>query len=171
MELAAELDRLGHTNELRAIGPGHEGETVAELPALTTSSRHRPLTLARAALAVRTMLHGDRCDVVLAHGAAAAIVAVAAAPRRPPRIVWQTILGLAERSFGGADAAMWRVVVRRLDAVVALTPEMGDEARHFGFRGPVWHLPNARGTERFEGLDRDRAAATLRSEIDRKSVV
>lgn len=165
MELSVELDGLGHTNDLWAIGPGHEGEIVAELPTLTDSTRHRPVTLIRAGLALRNELRRSHYDLVLAHGAAAAVVAAVAAPRRPPAIVWQTILGLAERSFSGPDALLWRVVNRRMDALVALTPEMGEEARRLGFRGPVWPLPNARSSARFDTLERSTAMLTLRSEL------
>ncbi|MBX3315007.1 MAG: glycosyltransferase [Actinobacteria bacterium] len=166
MELAAELDRLGHVDELVAVGPGHEGDRVPELPTLTSSSEHGPLTLVRAGLALRRVLRRTSYDLVVAHGAAAAAAAALAAPRRrPPFVVWQRILGLADRSFSGPDALLWRFVCRRVDAVVALTPEMGDEVRRLGFDGPVWPLPNARSTDRFDGLDRATAALTLRSEL------
>lgn len=166
MELAAELDRLGHEDTAWAIGPGHEGDTVPELPTLTSSSVHRPVTLVRAGMALRHRLRGAPCDLIVAHGAAAAVVAaVAASRRRPPFVVWQTIMGMAARSFRGADALLWRFVCRRVDAVVALTPEMGEEARALGFDGPIWSLPNARSTARFDGLDRAAAALTLRSEL------
>lgn len=165
VELARELTSLGHDNRLWAIGPGHEGERVDELPTLTSSSRHRPLTLFRAGLALRRRRGGSPCDLVVAHGAAAAVVAAVAVPRSGPKVVWQTILGMAERSFRGADALMWKAVVRRVDALVALTPAMGEEVRGLGFRGPIWDLPNARSTARFDHLDRATAALTLRSEI------
>lgn len=165
VELAAELDALGHGNVLRAIGPGHEGEQVPELPTLTDSNRHRPLTLFRAGLALRKELRRADVDVVMAHGAAAAVAAVVGAPRTGPKVVWQTILGMAERSFRGADALMWKAVIRRVDALVALTPAMGEEVRGLGFDGPIWSLPNARNAARFRDLDRATAELTLRSEI------
>lgn len=165
LELAAELDDLGHGNELVAVGPGHEGEVVPELAPLTSSNRHRPLTLVRAGLALRPVLRRSRPDLVLAHGSAAAAAAAIGAPRRPPLIVWQTILGMADRSFRKPEIYLWRTVVRRVDAVVALTEEMGDEAVRLGHRGPIWALPNARSAARFEGIDRAQARTTLRSEI------
>lgn len=89
-----------------------------------------------------------------------------ASPRRGPALVTQTILGLAPRSFRGALGAVWRVTARRLDGAVALTPALGEELRRLGYRGPVWPLPNARRTDRFEGLDPARSRRRLVEELD-----
>ena len=76
----------------------------------------------------------------------------------------------AARSCGSASSASrrrcgdrsrrlrWRAVVRRVDAAVALTPDLGDELRRLGFRGPIWAIPNFRDPEPFVAVDRDAAA-------------
>lgn len=153
LELAEEFDGRGHQNAMLAVGAGHDGAQEGRLPALTADAHHRPSTLARAAWELRRRLRRDPVDVILCHGAAAALVAVMASPRRGPTIVFQTILGLADQSFGLLYGTCWRVAVKRIDGVVALTPTYGDELRRFGYAGPVWHLPNARRIDRFEGLD------------------
>jgi glycosyltransferase involved in cell wall biosynthesis len=109
---------------------------------------------------------GDRAEVILAHGAAATLVAVGAAPRHPPAIVFQTIVGMAPQSFRGIQGAAWRLAVRRLDGVVALTGPLGDEMRDLGYRGPVWPIPNARRTARFADLDRAADRSELRAALD-----
>ena len=165
LELAQELDRLGHHDRTAAVSLGHEGGEEATLPPLTDHARQRPWTLALAAWSLRRQLRREPVDVILCHGAAAALVAVMAAPRRGPAVVFQTILGLADQSFGLIYGTCWRMAVRRLDGVVALTAAYGDEMRHFGYRGPIWQLPNARRIDRFEGLDRHRARDRLVQEL------
>lgn len=164
-ELAGELDRLGHEDRLVAVSSGHEGDRVPELAPLVDHPRQGPRQLVRAARALRSDLRRRPADVILAHGAAAALVAALAAPRRGPVLVFQTIMGLSDRSSRGVERQVWRVVLRRVDAVVALTPSMGDELVRLGYPGPVWALPNARRHERFEGLDRQAAGARLRAEL------
>jgi glycosyltransferase involved in cell wall biosynthesis len=172
LELAAELESRGHRNLLLAVTLGHEGEHVAELEPLVAVPSQGPRELVHAARQLRRRLRALRRDpsrgapdVILAHGAAAALVAVAASPRRGPSIVWQTIVAMAPQSFRGVQGAGWRVAVRRLDGVVALTTELGDEARRLGYRGPVWPIPNARQSSRYEHLDRAVEAARLRTEL------
>lgn len=165
MELAQELEARGHRNALLAVSLGHEGDRVPELEALVAASAQRPQVLVGAARALRRRLRAEPADVIVAHGAAAALVAVGAAPRRGPAIVWQTIVAMAPQSFRGAQGAAWRVAARRLDGVVALTAALGDEARRLGFRGPVWPIPNARRTERFDHLDRSAEGQRLRAEL------
>jgi glycosyltransferase involved in cell wall biosynthesis len=79
--------------------------------------------------------------------------------------VFQTIVGMAPQSFAGVQRLGWNLAVRRVDGVVVLTPEMGDELRRLGYRGPLWPIPNARRSERFIGLDREAQARRLRDEI------
>lgn len=165
LELAAELDALGHRNQLVAVSLGHEGDRVPELPALVEAPDQRPHRLPGAARRLRRQLRDDDIDVVLAHGAAAALVAAMAWPRRGPAIVWQTIVPMAPQSFGGWQRAGWRIAMRRLGAVVALTPELGEEARRLGFRGPVEPIPNARRADRFADLDRTEEGRRLRDEL------
>ena len=54
---------------------------------------------------------------------------------------------------------------RRLDAAVALAPEMEHELRALGFTGPVWTIPNFRDPERFVAVDRAAASKQLRAEL------
>lgn len=165
LELATELDQRGHLDRLLAVSAGHEGDRTPELRALVPEARQGPWLLVRAVLALRRDLRAAPVDVILAHGAAAALVAVAASPRRGPRIVFQTILGLDDQSSRGIQGRVWRVALRRVDGVVALTAELGEELQALGYRGPVWPIPNGRRTERFDGLDRPAAAARLRAEL------
>lgn len=165
MELAEELVQRGHTNRLRAVTLGHEGDRADDLVPLVERSEQTLWTLLRASLRLRADLADHPVDVVLAHGAAAAMVAVAASPRHGPAIVWQRILGLAPRSSRGLLGGCWRVAVRRLDGVVALTDDLGTEARRLGYRGPIWRIPNGRRAARFASLDRGRSATRLRDEL------
>ena len=164
-ELAAELEVLGHRNRIRAVSLGHGGERIDRFPPLVGDDRQRPWQLARAALELRRDLARHPTDLILAHGAAATLTAVLAAPGRPPRIVTQTIMGLAPATFRGIRARCWRVALKRVDGAVALTQGMGEELRTLGYQGPVWPIPNARRTERFAGLDRAAAAVALRAEV------
>ena len=107
LELAEELDRRGHHNDVVALSLGHEHDAVDELTVLVPSTSHRPPTLVRGAWQLRRRLRAHPVDVVLAHGAAAAMVAVVASPRRGPAIVWQTIVGMADQSFGPVQARCW----------------------------------------------------------------
>lgn len=165
VELAGELDRNGHADRLVAVSAGHEGDRVPELVPLVDQHRQGPRQLLVAARHLRRDLRREPADVILAHGAAAAMVAALAAPRRGPALVFQTIMGMADRSFAGIERRAWGLVLRRVDAVVALTPAMGEELVRLGYRGPIWDLPNARRADRFEGLDRTEAAGRLRAEL------
>jgi glycosyltransferase involved in cell wall biosynthesis len=55
--------------------------------------------------------------------------------------------------------------VHRIDAAVALTPDLGEELRKLGFEGPVWAIPNFRDPEPFVAVDRTSAGAALRAEL------
>lgn len=165
VELATELERLGTANRLRAVSLGKAGERDAALPPLVDSTSQRPLSLARAVVALRRELRARPVDVILGHGSAGVFVAALARRRRGPAVVWQTISELADQTYGAAQRAVWQVALRRIDGVVELTPALGAEVRRLGYRGPLWPLPNARRTDRFEGLDRTEAARLLRAEL------
>lgn len=165
MELAQELRTRGHANRLLAVGLGHEGGREPGLPPLTESVRQGPKEVLRAAWGLHRVLRRTPVDVILVHGAAAALVAVLASPLRGPALVWQRILALTAGSFVGFRGVCWRIAVRRIDGVVALTAELGAEVGRLGYRGPVWRMPNARRTERFEGLDHAVESARLRAEL------
>jgi glycosyltransferase involved in cell wall biosynthesis len=80
--------------------------------------------------------------------------------------VWQRILGLPLERWGRLRRYAWRVMARRFDGVVALTPEMESEMRELGYEGPVWPIGNARDPARFEAVDRMAASAALRAELE-----
>ena len=77
--------------------------------------------------------------------------------RGRPLIVWQRILGFPPQMWRPVRQLRWRAVVRRIDAAVALTPDLGDELRQLGFAGPIWAIPNFRDPEPFLAVDRDAA--------------
>jgi len=164
LELAVALDALGHDNEVYAVAQAADGQAIDELPVLVDSSRLGPLTYLRSCVRVRRLLTHDPADLVLAHGGWAAIVVAFAAPRPTVR-VWQRILGFPMERWGMLRRRAWRIVARRFDGVVALTPEMMVELRQLGYEGPVWLIANARNPERFAAIDRAGAAAALRAEI------
>lgn len=160
MELAEELDALGHRNELLAVGEGHEGTSSEELRVLVRSPNQHPGVLLLAARRLRDVLRTTDPDVIVAHGGSAAQVASLASPRPGPALVWQRILGLPSR-LGPVRRARVTRVLNRVDAVVALTPRLEAEVRALGFGGLVRVIPNARRTDRFEALDRGRARGEL----------
>lgn len=163
MELAAELSRLGHVNELLAVGVGHDGRTTGDLPALTGSVEHRPIELVRAAWQLRRWLRSHAVDVVLVHGGAALQVAVLAGVRQP--LVYQLIMGMPIDQRGPLWRHWWGRLLDRCAAVVSLTDALTDETRQLGYGGPVALIPNARSAARFGGVDRAAATAALRVEL------
>ena len=173
MELADELDRLGHRNRVVALGPA-------------------PSTAARSRAWRRWGVRGERgrpswCRWRGGCGAcwrtslwtwcwptgvgrrrwrpwpSAAVVRKRA--WLSPLLVWQRILGLPDKVWDPVRRRWWGIVARRFDAGVALTDDQAAELRRLGFRGPVWVIPNFRKPDRFRDLDRAAAAARLRAEV------
>jgi glycosyltransferase involved in cell wall biosynthesis len=165
MELADELERLGHRNRLVALSPALDGGRDPELEPMGRSLREGPLELATLAWRLRRLLAGDGTDVVLAHGSWPAAVAALAVPRRGPLLAWQRILGLPDKVWRGVRRRWWAIVAHRVDAAVALTDDQAVELRRLGFRGPVWVIPNFRKPDRFRDIDRATAATRLRAEV------
>ncbi len=167
-ELAVELEGRGHRNRLLAVSLGHEGDRTEDLAPLVAHVGQRPSQLLRAAASLRADLRRRPVDVVLAHGAAAAYVAALAGRTiraERPVVVWQTTSGLSAPSFGRVQRAFWRVALPGVDGAVALTADIGRELRAFGYRGPMWAIPNARRADRFLGLSRGAAGRELRAEL------
>jgi glycosyltransferase involved in cell wall biosynthesis len=164
-ELAGELDRRGHRNRLVAMGPAPDGSRDPDLPPLGRSSREGPTELVDLTWRLRRLLSEEPVDVVLAHGSWPAAVATLGVPRDGPLLVWQRILGLPDKVWGGVRRRWWEVVARRVDVAVALTDDQAAEMQRLGFRGPLWVIPNFRKPDRFRGLDRLTAAARLRAEV------
>ena len=165
LELADELDRLGHRNRVVALGPAFDGGQEPALAPLRASWGQRPPDLVACAWRLRRLVTAAPVDVVLAHGGWAAQVATCAFPVGGPVLIWQRILGFPAKVWGPGRRRWWATVVRRCDAVVALTPDQRDEILRLGYRGPVWLIPNFRNSGRFRTLDRARAGARLRVEV------
>ncbi len=122
-------------------------------------------TVVLAGRALRQRLRTESADVVVAHGGRAVEAAVLARRHGRPLIVWQRILGFPPQMGRPLRQLRWRAVVRRVDAAVALTGDLGDELRRLGFTGPIWLIANFRDPEPFMAVDRDVAARNLRTEL------
>ena len=155
LELAAELDALGHANRVVALSTGEGGDQVATLPPLVDSPGVGPSDLLGRAARVRRLLSDSNVDVIVAHGGFAAQVAALAALGRGPKLVWQRIDVIAESVWSRPRRWWWRWTARRFDAAVALTQQLEDELRRLGFSGPIWRIPNFRNPDRFRELDRE----------------
>jgi glycosyltransferase involved in cell wall biosynthesis len=165
MELADELDRLGHRNRLVALSPGLDGGQEPGLVPLAAYGRIGAPELLSLAWRFRRLLTEEPADVVLAHGGWAAQVAALAVPRGGPLLVWQHILGVHDKVWGSPRRHWWRSVSRRVDICVALTDDLAAELHLLGFRGTVWIIPNSRKPDRFRDLDRATASASLHREV------
>jgi glycosyltransferase involved in cell wall biosynthesis len=166
VELARGLDSLGHTNRVLALSLGFDGGEDVDLPPLTRRSDDGFRALWLGARALRRHLALEPVDILIAHGGRAVEAAVLARRRRRPIIVWQRILGFPPHMWRPIRRLRWRTIVRRIDAAVALTPDLGEELERLGFKGPVWAIPNFRDPEPFVAVDRDEAAKALRTDLD-----
>jgi glycosyltransferase involved in cell wall biosynthesis len=164
LELADELDRLGHRNRVVALGLAFDGGQEPGLVPLTDSRREGARELAAGAWRLRRLLAAEPVDVVLAHGGWPAQVA-ALARRRGPLLVWQRILGFPDKVWDGVRRRWWATVARHVDAAVALTDDQVAELRRIGYQGAVWVIPNFRKPDRFRDVDRTVAARRLRAEL------
>jgi len=165
LELADELDRLGHRNLVVALGRAFDGGQEPGLPPLGAWRRQGPPELALGAVRLRRLLAREPVDVVLAHGGWAAQVVALAVPFGGPLLVWQRILGWPDKVWGGVRRRWLSTVAHRFAAAVALTDDQEAELRCLGYRGPVWPIPNFRQPDRFRNLDRSVAARRLRAEL------
>jgi glycosyltransferase involved in cell wall biosynthesis len=163
LELAHELDALGHHNTVVALAPAFDGSTEPGVPALSRNPALGGLRFATSVWHVHRLLRREPVDVVLAHGGDPAQVA-AFARRRRPAVAWQRILDFPKDFWASPQRRWWQVVVRRVDAAFALTPELAAEVERLGLGGPVWLVPNSRRPEPFLAVDRDAAGARLREE-------
>lgn len=165
VELARGLDALGHTNRVLALGLGFDGGEDVDLPPLTRRSDTGVRALWLGTRALRRHLAREPVDILIAHGGRAVEAAVLARRRGRPLIVWQRILGFPPNLWRPVRRLQWRAIMRRVDAAVALTPDLGDELGRLGFDGPIWAIPNFRDPEPFVAVDRDEAAIELRAEL------
>ena len=165
VELARGLDALGHTNRVVALALGFDGGEDVDLPPLTRRSDSGVRALWLGMRALRRHLAREPVDILIAHGGRAVEAAVLARRRGRPVIVWQRILGFPPHVWRPVRQLRWRAIMRRIDAAVALTPDLGAELEKLGFRGPIWAIPNFRDPEPFVAVDRDAAAVELRAEL------
>ena len=68
IELADELDALGHDDRLIALALAFDGGVDPRLPPLVRATSIGPVTLLRSAWRLRRMLSALPADVVIAHG-------------------------------------------------------------------------------------------------------
>jgi glycosyltransferase involved in cell wall biosynthesis len=165
LELADELDRLGHSNHVVALSRAFDRGLEPGLETLSRSAANSVRELPVWAWRLRRLLAEKPVDVVMAHGGWTPHVAALTVRRGGPLLVWQRILPFADKIWNPAMCRVQSAVARRFDAGVALTDDMADELRRLGFRGPVWTIPNFRKPDRFLAVDRDEAAARLRAEV------
>lgn len=165
MELAHELDALGHANSVVALGLSHERGRDPALPPLVNRATTGVGVLLLAAWRLRRLLAQEKPDVLLAHGGWPVQVATLGAHGLPTLVVWQRILGFPDALWGSGRRWWWHRIARNVAAAVALTPELGAELRRLGFPGPVWVIPNSRRPERFLDLDRDEEESWLRQQL------
>ncbi|HEX6420779.1 MAG TPA: glycosyltransferase [Acidimicrobiales bacterium] len=165
LELADELDRLGHSNHVVALSRAFDGGQEPRLETLSRSAANSVREFPVWAWRLRRLLAEEPVDVVMAHGGWTPHVAALTVRRGGPLLVWQRILPFVDKIWNPALRRVQSAVARRFDAGVALTDDMADELRRLGFRGPVWTIPNFRKPDRFLAVDRDEAAARLRAEV------
>ena len=165
IELADELDALGHQNQLIALALAFDGGVEPRLPPLVDSASVGFVTMVRSGWQLRRLLSASPADVVIAHGGWAAQVSAFGLRPRHGRLVWQRILGIPERAWHGVRRVYWRTIARRFDAAVVISAELEDEMERLDYHGPVWTIPNARNPARFESIDRDEASARLHAEL------
>jgi glycosyltransferase involved in cell wall biosynthesis len=165
VELADELDRLGYSNRVVALGPATSGGHEVGLMPLADSQGVGLVDLIVRVRRVRRLLADAPADVVLAHGGWAAQIAALAVRRAGPVLVWQRIQGFPSEVWQPLRQRWWRAVARRFDVVVALTPDLEAEMHRLRFEGPIWAIPNSRQPDRFLALDRAAATVALRAEV------
>src|SRR3954468_713379 len=83
IELADELDALGHDNQLVALALAFDGGAEARLSPLVDTTSVGPATMIRSSWRLRRLLSASPADVVIAHGGwAAQVAALGLWPRR-----------------------------------------------------------------------------------------
>lgn len=165
LELARQLDALGHDDRVVALAPAFDGSIEPALPPL--GARAPVGVPARYSLrrALRRDLERHPADLVLAHGGTPFLIAVGARRATAPLVVWQRILPFPAAMWRPPRRTWWTRVARRGDGAVVLTHELETELRRLGFRAPIWTVQNFRDPEPFVGLDRAAAGAALRTEL------
>ena len=165
LELARQLDALGHVDHVVALGPAFDGSVVAELPPLIDRPNLGLLSSLELRRALRRELEQRPVDILLAHGGQPFQVAMLARRNRAPYVVWQRILPFPASMWKQPRRAWWGRLARGADGAVVLTGDLEAELRRLHFRAPVWTIQNFRDATPFVDLDRGAATATLRTEL------
>ncbi len=164
LELAEELEALGHENRVVSLAQRLDGNEDPALPALVASTSLSWWSRPAIAWRLRRRIDRDHPDVVVAHGGSAAQVAVVAKPRHGT-VVWQQIGPFPPKIAKQPRRAFWWAVTRRIDGAIALTRGAAAEIRKLGYHGPVCAIPNFRRPQRFAAVDRARAGRELRNAL------
>lgn len=111
------------------------------------------------------LIRRERIDVVLTTSPPASVHLIGAAARRLTGVRWvadlrDSIVAKSDRRYDSAavrlkertSVQVARLVARKADAVVAVTPTIADEERRFGARGPIFTIPNGCDFDEFEGV-------------------
>ncbi len=165
LELARQLDALGHDDRVVALVSGFDGSVEPELKPLLRRPDVGMASFLALRRALRRELDRRPVDLVLAHGGRPFEIAVLARRRAKPSVVWQRILPFPATMWSPLRRAWWRRLARAGDGAVVLTNDLEFELLRLGFRGPIWKIPNFRDSAPFADLDRRKAATALRAEL------
>src|SRR5437764_1790568 len=165
LELARQLDALGHDDRVLALVSGFDGSLEPELPSLLRRPDVGIAAFVPLRRALRRELDLRPVDLVLAHGGRPFEIAVLARRRGKPPVVWQRILPFPAAMWSPLRRAWWRRLARAGDGAVVLTNDLESELLRLGFRGPIWRSPNCRDPAPFVDLDRRAAGAALHAEL------
>jgi glycosyltransferase involved in cell wall biosynthesis len=111
------------------------------------------------------LIRRERIDVVLTTSPPTSVHLIGAAARRLTGVRWvadlrDSIVAKSDRRYESAAVRLKeqagrqvaRMVARRADAVVAVTPTIADEERRLGGQGPIFTIPNGCDFDDFEGV-------------------
>ncbi|MFD1939333.1 MULTISPECIES: glycosyltransferase family 4 protein [Nonomuraea] len=133
--LAEGLLRRGH--QVLVVGPAGVEEQFgframgAAFAAVPVSDRPQPINDAKAVLRIRRHLRG--ADVAHAHGLRAGALAALAGARTPLVVTLHNAL-TAGGLIGAVYGTLERIVARRADRVLVVSPDLGDRMRALGAR-------------------------------------
>lgn len=161
--LAEGLLRRGH--QVLVVGPASVEEQFgframgAAFAAVPVSDRPHPLNDAKAALRIRRHLRG--ADVAHAHGLRAGALTALAGVRAPLVVTLHNAL-TAGGLVGAVYGTLERIVARRADRVLVVSPDLGDRMRALGARevtAAVVPAPPVRAAARSEAAVREELGA------------
>ena len=165
LDLARELDALGHQNRMLSLGCAFDGSSLPDIPVLSASSSLRATTAVPLVRRLRRVLADAPVDIVFAHGGLPAQTAAFARKHGAPLVVWQRILPFPPSIWRPGRRHFWQAVTRRIDAAVALTDDDRNELRRLGFTKTVRVIPNFRRLSRFAQVDHQQATTLLRDSL------